>query len=73
MSDAEAYALLVEWKNEGPIVMESIGSSTSLARVSERASDLQSHPRVIRTAIVRLKYFQGNELMLKDMVRLHDE
>lgn len=65
------YALVAEFKGEGPILMEAGGRSTSYESVLARLRQMSSEPRVIRVAIVRLEPTgDGNELLLLDMKRM---
>lgn len=65
------YALVAEFKGEGPILMEAVGRSTSYETVLARLRTMSADPRVIRVAIVRLEPTgDGNELLLIDMKRM---
>lgn len=65
------YAVVAEFKGEGPLLMEAVGRSTSYESARERSRSMTSDPRVIRVAIVRLEPTgDGNDLLLLDMKRM---
>lgn len=66
----EIFAVVAEWKNQGPILMETEGPNTSYEEVRKQSDRLSSQPHILRTAIVRLEYHGGNELLLHDMKRM---
>jgi hypothetical protein len=68
--DDGVYGVVVEWHNQGPILMEAEGPRTSYDAASDHMSRLIGAPRVTRVAVVRLEYVGGNELLLKDMKRM---
>jgi hypothetical protein len=68
--DDGVYGVVVEWQNQGPILMEAEGPRTSYNWAYEYMRSLVGAPRVTRVAVVRLAYVDGNELLLKDMKRM---
>lgn len=67
MSDPEIYGVIVEFINQGPILMETEGPFSSREAAEDRVSKMS---RVLRYAVVRLDYVAGNELLLFDMERM---
>lgn len=55
----EQYGLLVEWKQQAPILME--GERTDYGSVYEAYQRMLQQPSVIRLCIVKLIYAAGNE------------
>lgn len=65
------YAVVAESKGEGPLLMETVGQSSSRAAALQRMRTLMAEHRVIRAAVVRLEpTTDGNELLLIDMKRM---
>jgi hypothetical protein len=65
------YAVVAEWKNQGPILMETEGLWSSLHEARKRAGEMNERSGVLRTCVVRLAYDSGNALLLHDMARMH--
>lgn len=63
----EVYGVIAEFPSQGPILMESEGPWSSEEAARERTYKLKG---AIRTAVVRLTYASGNELLLLDMQRM---
>jgi hypothetical protein len=63
MTDNTKYAVVVEWKNEDAIVLET--APLSLDDAHERLKVHIDNHRVIRACIVELKYYTGNGSVLK--------
>jgi hypothetical protein len=67
----EVYGVLFEGRNQGPILMETEGPTSSREAAQEKAEILRARPDVLRVCIVRLTYEgHGNELLLHDMERM---
>lgn len=66
----EIFAVVAEFKNQAPILMEMEGEQTSLQSARDRASDLSKSSNVLRTCVVRLEYESGNALLLHDLKRI---
>ena len=58
------YAVLVEFKDEGPILMET--TDTSIAAADATLKRMIANNRCIRAAIVSLEYVCGNKTLLND-------
>lgn len=68
----EIFAVVAEFKNQGPILMEMEGPQTSRDKADARMRSLLSSPNVLRAAMVRLTYEGGNELLIHDMKRMQE-
>ena len=69
--DSGCYAVVAEFKGEGPLLMETLGQASSHEAALHRMRALMAEPRVIRAAVVRLEPTKdGNELLLIDMKRM---
>lgn len=69
--DSGVYAVVAEFKGEGPLLLETVGKSTSYEAALERMRGLICEARVIRAAVVQLEpTSDGNELLLVDMKRM---
>ena len=71
MSDDDApraYGVLVEFKEQGPILME-MESRFDLEAAVSRLDGIMSSHRAIRGCIVRLTYERGNEALLRAIER----
>lgn len=68
----EVFAVVAEFKNEGPILMETEGGATSREAAFARRDRLLGEPRCIRACVVRLvaEKWGGNDLLLHDMKRM---
>lgn len=65
------YAVVVEFKGEGPLLMETAGKATGYDAARARMRGFMADARVIRAAVVRLEpTTDGNELLLIDMKRM---
>lgn len=64
------FGVVVEWSNQGPILMESEGPFTSYDAAMKRCQRLSERRGVLRVAVVRLTLENGNELLLHDMERM---
>ena len=62
MCNSPVYAVMLEWKNEGPLVMES--KPLTYDEASAKLSAAIEQPKVIRGAVVELKYEHGNAAVL---------
>lgn len=58
----KAYGVIVEWKTEGPIIME--GEPATFDEASARMKQLENNYRVIRVAIFRAEFADGHKGML---------
>ena len=65
----EIFAVVAEWRDQGPVLMETEGPETSL-----QAARDQMHRMIekgsLRAAIVRITYERGNELLIHDLKRM---
>ena len=68
----EVFAVVAEWKNQGPILMETEGPQSSYAKARERSDMIGRQSHILRTAIVRLEYVDGNELLIHDLKRMQE-
>ncbi len=66
----EVFAVIVEFKDQGPILMECEGPSSSRDAAYDHMNMLLSRQNTLRACIVRLEYERGNELLLHDMKRM---
>ncbi len=65
------YAVIGEFKAEGPLLWETTGAQSSYEAAIKRMEDMASNPKCIRAAVVRLQATHfGNELLLTDMRRM---
>jgi len=64
----EIFAVVAEFRNQGPILMETEGPSTSRDAAYDRMSGLG--PNCVRACVVRLSYEVGNELLIHDLKRM---
>jgi len=65
MIDTDRYVLIIEHKAEQPLVMEQILNKGTYDEVRERMDKAIADPRIIRVAMARLVYTDGNEELLK--------
>ena len=68
----EIFAVVVETKDEGPLLHETLGKNTSYKVAQERMKFLLGSPGVIRACVVRLEFAYGNELLPHDMKRMQE-
>lgn len=61
-NDPKIYGVIVEWKQEGPLIME--GKPMTCAEADFRMRELASMPTVIRTATFKIAYHFGNETLI---------
>lgn len=66
----ELFAVVAEFSNQGPILMETEGPHSSYERAMERVEKLAANRTFLRACIVRLVYETGNSLVLHDMKRM---
>lgn len=64
------FAVVAEWSNQAPILMETEGFMTSIDAARDRAAKMAARKDMLRVCIVRLTYKSGNELALHDMKRM---
>lgn len=64
------FAVVAEWANQGPLLMETEGVFSSYEAAMERCQGLSGRPGILRVAVVRLTLENGNELLLHDMERM---
>lgn len=62
MPDEKIYGIIVEWKDEGPLIME--GYLASYDDAFKRMKTCSSDNRVIRVAMFKAVYESGNQLLL---------
>lgn len=68
----EIFAVVAEFKNQGPILMETEGPMTSRSLAYDRMDNLLRGTNVLRAAVVRITYSGGNELLVHDMKRMQE-
>ena len=68
--DLGVLGVVVEMANQGPLLLEAEGQSTSYEAAMKRCSELAGKRGVVRVAVVRLTIENGNELILHDMKRM---
>ena len=71
--DSGVFAVICEFKNQAPILMETEGSQSSFEACEKRRRELEARPDVIRTCVVRIAdcpAWCGNSLLLEDMKRM---
>lgn len=68
----EVFAVIAEFKDQGPILMEKEGPGTSRSAAREHMNRLLCQSGVLRACVVRLTYDSGNELLLHDMRRMQE-
>lgn len=61
------FVLMVEGRNQGPMILETEGEFSSYAEAQKRAETMKYWSRV---AICRVIPVSGNELLALDMVRM---
>lgn len=66
----EVFAVIAEFKDQGPILMECEGQRSSRDAAFDHMSRLLSQKDTLRACVVRLEYKGGNELLLHDMKRM---
>lgn len=66
----EVFGVIVEFKNQAPILMECEGPKSSRDAAHEHMISLLGSQRTVRACVVRLVYEGGNELLLHDMKRM---
>lgn len=64
------FGVVAEWVDQGPILMEAEGNGSSYEAALERCQQLSGRPGILRVAVVRLTFENGNELLLHDMERM---
>lgn len=64
------FGVIVEYQNQGPILMECEGPRSSYGAALDYMRRLVSGGRVLRACVVRLEYEDGNELLILDMKRM---
>ena len=69
---SEVFAVIAEFKNQAPILMEVEGPRSSRDRAHDHMDTLLSRPNCLRAAVVRLTYEAGNELLIHDMKRMQE-
>lgn len=59
----KCYGIVVEWKSEGPLIME--GKPMTYHKAKEKARELENSTNVIRVAVFQMKGgFWGNETLI---------
>lgn len=66
----DLFAVVAEFSNQGPILMETEGPFTSYERAMERIENIAGNRAFLRACVVRLVYEAGNSLVLHDMKRM---
>ena len=65
------YGVIAEWRDEAPLVMETIPLDYFKARA--RAEDFLKSPRVIRVAVFEMRHAWGNKTMLPETENTENE
>lgn len=68
----EVFAVVAEWKNQGPTLMEAEGAGTSYEKAREQMDKILGRQNALRACVVRLEYRFGNALLLHDMKRMQE-
>ncbi len=71
--DSGVFAVICEFKNQAPILMETEGHQSSFEACEKRRRDLEAQTHVIRACVVRIAdgpSWCGNSLLLADMKRM---
>lgn len=66
----EVFGVVAEWANQGPILLETEGIASSYDDAMRRCAEFSRRPGILRVAVVRLTFENGNELLLHDMERM---
>jgi len=62
----KCYGLIVEWKSEGPLIME--GNPMTYSQAHEKAREIQNGPYVIRVAIFKMQGgIWGNDALIPNV------
>lgn len=61
----EKFVVIVETKNEEPMVWEQYLSTCSYEEALERMKKSEKQPNVLRVAVAKLEYAQGNRTVLQ--------
>lgn len=64
MTDQKLYGVIVEWKEEGPLVME--GHLATYDKAHARMRDIAKQPSVIRVAMFKAVYETGNNTLIPE-------
>ena len=67
-----AFGVIVEFKGQAPILMETEGEASSHEKAMARMREMLARPNVVRAAMVRLVYEGGNELLVRDLERMQE-
>ena len=68
--DSGVFAVICEFKNQAPILMETEGRQSSFDACEKRRRDLEARPEVIRACVVKVSAtstWAGNTLLIEDM------
>lgn len=68
----EVFAVMAEFKDTGPFLMETDGPRSSREKAYEQMRTVVSKPHCLRAAVVRLTHDGGNELLIHDMKRMQE-
>lgn len=71
--DDGLFAVICEFKNQAPLLMETEGEHSSFEACEKRRRELEARPDVIRTCVVSITAtptWAGNTLLLADMKRM---
>lgn len=69
------YAVIVEFKNQAPMLMETEGKYSSFENAEKRRRGLEARLDVIRALTVKVgktEGWNGNDLLLDDMKRMQE-
>jgi hypothetical protein len=70
--DDGCYGVVVETRAQGPMLLEAEGHSCSREGANVVYHRWLGRPDIVRIAMVRLIYVQGNELLLPDLERMQN-
>ena len=65
--DDGVFVIVAEWRDQGPIVMETEGPQSSREEACTRMAKM---PHITRACICSLVPVRGNELLILDMKRM---
>lgn len=71
--ESGVYGLIVEFKQQGPILLEGEAEHTSFDAVMKRKHEMAQRPDVIRVCVVTIQpmtTWEGNTLLFQDMKRM---
>ena len=70
--DDGIFGIVMETKDQGPILWEAEAAQTSYGAVHNRYDDMKRSPNIIRIAMVRITFERGHEGLLPAMKGLQN-